>query len=302
MSRARQYLTYLVVRVAVCLLQMLRGETFEALAPRFAYLCDELLRLRRDVVDESLAIALGESDEPTRRKVARRMWEHLFLLIGEVALLDRKVHPTNWRRYLNLCNGQQTLGYFMSGRPMVIVSGHFGNFELGNYALGLLGVPTLAVARELDNEFLDAWLRRFRGRTGQRMVDKIGGYDEIVATLERGGAVTLLGDQYAGSRGCWVDFFGRSASTHKAVALFALQYDAPLIVAYARRTRGLLHYDVGIHSLVDPRDQTAATSGVKPLTQWFTSQLEAIVRVAPEQYWWVHRRWKDHRNGAHTAR
>ena len=292
------YLTYLAVRTLVCLLQSLRLETIAAAAPWLAWVAADVVGIKRQVVEENLQRAFPQLDSAERDALARGMWQHLILLAGEVALAGRKIQRTNWRRYIRLHGADRLLRLLLSERPTVIVSGHFGNFELGNVLFGLLGVPTLAVARKLDNPYLDRWLRAFRGRTGQRMVDKIGGYDEIVATLEHAGTVSLLGDQYAGRRGCWVDFFGHPASTHKAIALFALHHDAPLVVATARRGGKPLHYDMVIDGIADPRTSDAHVQGVKPLTAWFTERLEAAIRVKPAQYWWVHRRWKDARRAA----
>jgi Kdo2-lipid IVA lauroyltransferase/acyltransferase len=102
----------------------------------------------------------------------------------------------------------------------------------------------------------------------------------------------VLGDQAAGIKGCWVDFFGRPASAHKAVALFSLANNAPLAVGYARRRDKPLHYEMALGAIFDPRVAPAEQRGLVELSQWFTSHLEQFVREAPEQYWWVHRRWK----------
>src|SRR6185295_14986309 len=120
-------------------------------------------------------------------------------------------------------------------RPLVIVSGHYGNFEFAAHALAVLGFPSCAIARPLDNIYLDRFLHRFRGANGQRILPKNGSAAEIDALLARGGTLLFLADQFAGPKGCWVDFFGRPASTHKAIALFSLSNDAPLLFCFSRR-------------------------------------------------------------------
>src|SRR5205085_3967380 len=112
----------------------------------------------------------------------------------------------------------------------LIVTGHLGNWELAGFALGLFGFRTHAIARTLDNPHLDRFLRRFREKTGQRVLAKKGDYDQIAGLLESGGVLATLADQDAGQRGLFVDFFGRPASTHKAIALLAIEYDVPLVV------------------------------------------------------------------------
>jgi Kdo2-lipid IVA lauroyltransferase/acyltransferase len=110
--------------------------------------------------------------------------------------------------------------------------------------------------------------------------------------LDQGGILTLLGDQAAGDKACWVNFFGRPASTHKAVALFSLGNEAPTMVSYARRIGGPLHYEVGPEAICDPLAPGFPYGSIPLLAQWYTDQLERLVRRSPEQYWWLHRRWK----------
>jgi KDO2-lipid IV(A) lauroyltransferase len=114
----------------------------------------------------------------------------------------------------------------------------------------------------------------------------------IQEVLGRGGILTLLGDQAAGKKACWVNFFDRPASTHKAVAAFSLANGAPTMVSYARRLEKPLHYEVGPEAICDPRESGFAFGSIPLLAQWYTNHLEALIRRSPEQYWWLHRRWK----------
>ena len=107
-------------------------------------------------------------------------------------------------------------------RPRVFVSGHYGNFELAGYTLGLFGFPTFTVARTLDNPYLDRFVNHFRALKGQYILPKRGSAQEAAALFEGRGTLGVLADQHAGPKGCWVNFFGRPASTHKAIAVFAL--------------------------------------------------------------------------------
>jgi Kdo2-lipid IVA lauroyltransferase/acyltransferase len=291
----RQYLSYLSVRLFICLVQATTMETCQQLARWLATICHDRLRIRRDVVDENLRLAFPELSDDQRDRLGWRMWEHLFILVAEVAHAPRKIHETNWRDYVHFRNGELLCRISLEERPTMIISGHFGNFELGGYIFGILGFPTYAVARTLDNPYLNAFIDRFRGLTGQRIVPKQGGYEQIVEVLAHSGMLTFLADQYAGTKGCWVQFFGRPASAHKAIALFALDNNARLVLGTTRRVGQPLHYEFTVHDVVDPLCLPPEAANVKSLTQWYTSQLEIAIRSAPEQYWWLHRRWKDNR-------
>ncbi len=295
MDTVAQYLAYLVVRVFVCALQALRMETCQTLAAGLATLASDVLGFRRKVVEENLRHAYPELSDDERRRWAWRMWEHLFILIVEVAHASRKIHETNWRQFVRFKNNREFGRLLLNGRPLLIISAHFGNFEMAGYILAILGFPAYTVARRLDNPFLDAFLNRFRGHTGQHIIPKKGGYEQIVEVLGSGGHMTFLADPYAGTKGGWVEFFGRPASTHKAIALLALNHDAPLMVGYGQRLEKPMRYELALEAFVDPRSGEEAVSSVPRLTQWYTSQFETIIRRAPEQYWWVHRRWKDKR-------
>jgi KDO2-lipid IV(A) lauroyltransferase len=157
---------------------------------------------------------------------------------------------------------------------------------------GLFGFPTVAVARTLDNPYLDRFLRSFRESTGQLMVPKTGGYDQMVAALQSNRALTFLADQDAGPRGLFVDFFGRPASTHKAIALLAIEHHAPVVVGVARRIGPGFRYEIRCEEVIEPGSLEGTADDVRLLTQRFTSALERLIRQDPTQYLWLHRRWK----------
>ena len=294
-NRVLDYLVYLVVRVLICVAQALSIQTGYRLARAMAWLVGEALGVRRRVVDENLRHAFPNLSDAERHRLAQRMWEHLFLLVLEVAHAPRKIHETNWRCYVRLVGVDRVLRLLLSDRPTVIVTAHFGNFELGGFLLGLLGFSTYTVARNLDNPYLDRFLNRFRGATGQHIISKNGGYEEILQVMGSGGTMAFLADQYAGPKGCWVQFFGRPASAHKAIALLALEYDAPIAVCCAQRRDRPMQFEMKVAGIADPRQSSEGVASLQQLTQWYSSCLEQMIRAAPEQYWWLHRRWKDPR-------
>lgn len=289
------YLVYAVVRLLICIVQAMRIETGAAVARLLAWLFADVVPLRKRVVEENLAHAFPALSPGQRRRLTRQMWEHLFLLVLEVAHAPRKIHDTNWRDYIQLHGESLLVRLLLADRPTLITTAHFGNFEVAGYVLGLLGFTTHTVARNLDNPYLDRYVNSFRGATGQYIIPKNGGYDQIEWVLGHGGTMTFLADQYAGPKGCWVEFFGRPASAHKAIALLAMEHRAPVVVSYAARTGRPLHFLLSTYAVADPDAAGPECASVKTLTQWYTSRLEDIIRMTPGQYWWLHRRWKDTR-------
>lgn len=290
-----QWAAYVVVRLFVCAVQSLSIEQCEQLARRLAYFLTHVATVRRAVIDENLRLAWPDQTVAERRALTEAMWAHLLLLVCEVAHTPRKIHETNWRQHIRMRGGADLCRWLLEDRATLLISAHFGNFELGGTFLGLLGFTTHAVARTLDNPYIARWIDTVRNRGRQHIIPKKGGYDDILRVLQADGTMVLLADQYAGSKGCWVEFFGRPASAHKAIALFALDNDARMVVCYCRRLERPMLFEMGVQAMFDPRTAAADLGSIKQLTQWYTTELERFIRLDPAQYWWLHRRWKDSR-------
>jgi KDO2-lipid IV(A) lauroyltransferase len=286
------YAAYLAVRFAVCLIQAVPLESCQAWSRRLAWLLWHVLPIRRAVVEENRQTDFPHLTARERQAIALNMWEHLVLMVCEIAHAPRKIHRVNWRCHLSMPQMALMVRRFLDRRPVVIISGHLGNFEMGGYLLGLHGFPTHTVARKLDNPYLDRWVNDFRAATGQYMLPKQGSGEQIAELLRSGGTLVLLGDQHAGEGACWVDFFGKPASTHKAVALFTLGGNAPTATGCVFRTAGPMSFEMRVADLVDPADPGFAYGSVPLLTAWYTRCLEQLICQAPSQYWWLHRRWR----------
>jgi KDO2-lipid IV(A) lauroyltransferase len=301
-SDVLDYLVYLAVRLVVCFLQMLpytRAHLFGKGLARLAYRVDRRHRL---VAFENLRLAFPEHHRdgvPGRDLLA--VYEHFCTLLIEIMHLPRCLHVANWRNFFDMADGRTVVGTLLSGRPLLLITGHFGNWEMGGFILGLLGFRTHAIARTLDNRFLDAYLRRFREATGQGLLAKKGDFDQIEGLLKQNGVLATLADQDAGQRGLFVDFFGRPASTHKAVALLALEHQVPMLVIGVRKVGEPIRYRLESAGVICPEDYKGRSDAVKAITQRFTTELEHLVRRAPLQYFWLHRRWK-HQPSARARR
>ena len=293
---------YAAVRVAICIVQALPRPLCERGARRLSGVLANRLRIRREVVRDNLRLAFPAYTVEQRRETARAMWEHLLLMVVEIAHANRVIHKTTWRRHLRIHGMEDFVRTLWLERPKVILSGHYGNFELAAYLFGLFGFRIFSVARELDNPLLDRFVTEFRESRGQRILPKKGSAPDVALVLEENGAIGLLGDQAAGPKGCWVDFFGRPASVHKAIGVFALSAAAPVMVCSATRRRGLFDYDLRLEGTADPAAGTPDTADLRSLSQWYTSLLEGTIRREPAQYWWVHRRWREQPRKARVSR
>lgn len=254
---------------------------------------------RYNVAYENLTIAFGDSlSDAEKDRIILKMWEHLFRMVCELVQLPRRFRLATSSDVLDFSRRDDCVKAVCSGRPVLFLSGHFGNWEVSVNTFGYFQFPMGLVARPLDNPWLQKWFSDFRESTGNSLIFKQGAGTELSEIMERGGMASLLCDQDAGPSGVFVDFFGRPASTFKSIALLALQYNALVVVggAYrlplsAQRDTHWIRFCLATEDVIDAAEYQGA-NGVKELTQRFTSALEALIRKAPEQYFWVHRRWK----------
>ncbi len=302
LARLADLAAYVAVRVLICVIQSLPRATCERWARSISAFLANRVRIRRTVVRDNLRQAFPAMSPAERRDVARGMWEHLLLMVVEIAHANRVIHKTTWRRHLRIEGMEEIVRTLWLDRPKVVLSGHYGNFELAAYLFGLFGFRLFSVARELDNPLLDRFVTEFRESRGQRILPKKGSAPDVALGLEENGAIGLLGDQAAGPKGCWVDFFGRPASVHKAIGVFALSAEAPVLVCTATRQGRLLDFVLRVEGMADPAGDSPETADLTALSQWYTGLLENAIRREPSQYWWVHRRWREKPRKARVAR
>jgi Kdo2-lipid IVA lauroyltransferase/acyltransferase len=293
-----EWLAYVALRMVVCAIQSISLETCDRLCWILARILADWTWLRRDITNENLKRVYGEISAQHQSLLRRKMWHHLLLMVCEIAHAPRKIHRTNFRDHFYMRDKDQVLKLMIDPRPLVLVTGHFGNFEVAGHTIGILGFPTTTVARPLDNRYIDRFVSEFRGLGGQRMLAKEGSAVAVQQLLDERGTLALLADQHAGGKGVWVDFFGHATSCHKALALFVLSSKAPMFVHYNRRLDRPLRFEVGVTGLADPallkgEQVPSYLQSVHELTEWYNARLEEAIRMAPEQYWWLHRRWRD---------
>jgi KDO2-lipid IV(A) lauroyltransferase len=287
------YLVYLVVRLVVTFAQMLTISQSYSLARFLGWATYKADGRHRRVGLENLRLAYGDRfDELQCDDIVRAVYLHFCMMIMELLHIPRKIHVTNWRQFVRLVGHAPVLDRLITGRPVILLTGHYGNWELAGYLFGLFGYPTYSVARTLDNPYLDRFLREFRERTGQKLIPKSGGYDQILEVLQSGRTLSMLADQDAGTRGMFVEFFGRPASTHKAIALLAMEHQAPVVVGVARRIGPGFRYEIRCAEVIQPEEFTGSADDARLLTQRYTKALEELIRQDPSQYLWLHRRWK----------
>jgi KDO2-lipid IV(A) lauroyltransferase len=246
---------------------------------------------RRRIALANLAQAFPEMPAAERRALCRRSWQHLGLVFVELcALLNRPLDDLLSRI---IVEGREHLDRAMAAHGRVLaLTGHLGNWEVLSVAHRVTPYPLAVVVRPLDAGWINPLAERLRLRTGVELIDKRKALRPILAALSRGGMVGILLDQNATrSEGVFVPFFGRLASTSRSVALLALRTGAPIVPIFARR-EGDGRHRIIVRAPLDVPKAGDRETAVAELTGRCTEVIEAAIREAPEQWLWVHDRWR----------
>ncbi|MBN1796249.1 MAG: lysophospholipid acyltransferase family protein [Sedimentisphaerales bacterium] len=248
-------------------------------------------RGRKRALDNLRASYPGK-DEQWYIDTGRRSFEQLAMIAIDVLFTPKLVRKDNWRRYSYFKTAERAKWMMKEGKGMIMIAGHYANFEIMGYMLGLFGYNVYSIARPLDNPYISKYLYGVRENAGQKIIDKKGATAMMDTLLKEGATVCFIADQDAGQKGLFVDFFGRKASTYKSIGLLAMQYEIPIGVGYSRRVDNKFFFEIGVNRIITPDEWKDKDDPLLWITQEYTRAIEDFVRQDPTQYWWLHRRWK----------
>lgn len=249
-------------------------------------------RHRQRAMDHLRASFDGQYTEAELRRIALRSFQQLVMMAMEVLFEPRLIKSWNWGRRAVLKDLDEAFDELLGGRNAILVTGHYGSFELLGFLLATVGLEMVAVMRPLDNPYLNDYLLKCRYAAGLDLLYKKGAAYAAGQVIETGRLLCFIADQNAGRKGLFVDFFGRKASTYRSIGLLAMHYEVPVIVGYARRTGDRFHYQIGVNRIIRPEEWRDRPDPLVWITQEYTRAIEDFVREDPTQYLWIHRRWK----------
>lgn len=249
------------------------------------------LGIRRDTVEENLRIAFPQRSTEWLESTRRAAYEHL----GREAAAMLRLSKLDPKAVIarTVTHGWEELEDALSlGRGVILVTGHYGNWEIAAASVAARGLPIGAIVRRQGNRLVDERLQQLRRNLGVETIYQGQAPARVPRILRSNGVVGIVGDQDARRSGIFVPYFGRLASTHRGPALFALRLGAPVFSCIARRLPGSdVRYDVrGRRVTFEPTGNV--DDDLRALTTELSRRLEEEVRVAPEQYFWFHKRWK----------
>jgi KDO2-lipid IV(A) lauroyltransferase len=241
---------------------------------------------------ENLARSFPEKDQRWCIKTGRRSFQQIVMLIIDIFYTSKLIRRGNWRKYSRYKNVEQLKWVMKGGQGVLLLTAHYGNFEVMGYMLGLLGFNIYSIARPIDNPYINKYLLSLRKHTGQKIIDKKGASDKMEQIVAEHASIGFIADQDAGKKGVFVDFFGKKASTYKSIGLMAIQYNMPIAVASSKRVGNKFFFEVEVQRMIFPDEWAGQDDPLTWITQEFVKVTEDFIRQDPTQYWWLHRRWK----------
>ncbi len=258
------------------------------LGRRFGDLVWMALPRRRAVTLENLArVFASERQAAELRRLGRRSFEHVGMNIVEACVFFFRP-PSVLLSRVDLDGVEHVEAAADRGKGVLVLTAHYGNWELLAASHALYAFPVSVVVRPLDDPLMDRVVERFRRRSGVELIAKRRALRDILEALRRGRLVGILLDQNASrAEGVFAPFFGIPASTSKALAVISLRTGAPVVPVFIRRVEG------GRHRVeIGPAIAAPLDGAVAGYTAAFNRSIEAAIRRAPEQWFWMHDRWK----------
>lgn len=245
----------------------------------------------RNIALDNLRLAFGrEKTADEIQALAEKVFQNLGRILFEIGWALR-LDPDDFGRFFSISHLSYLKAAYKKGKGVLILTGHMGNWELLTVIGSMMGHPTNIVFRPLDFLPLNRFFEQFRGRFGARLIPSQWAMAGILRSLKRGELVAVLLDQNVDwYQGVFVDFFKTPACTNKGLALLALKSGAPVVPMFLIRDGNRFRAEVGKEiPLIKTGDQT---KDVEANTQHYNEAIEAIIRQYPDQWFWVHQRWK----------
>jgi KDO2-lipid IV(A) lauroyltransferase len=239
----------------------------------------------------NLRRAMPELGEAERAEVMRGMWDNLGRVIAEYPHLDAiRVYERGGR--VEFVGEALVQAILASGRPVIFISAHFGNWEVATMAATQRGLKVTGVYRAANNPWVDRLIHRYRVRIGSQLIPKgLIAAKRSMAVLKDGHHLAMLVDQKLND-GIAVPFFGRDAMTAPAVALLALRYDATIIPVRVERMGGA-NFRIVLSPPIPVVKSGNRQADTLAIMSEVNKEIESWIRARPELWLWLHRRWPD---------
>ena len=299
-STAQIWLEYVPVRVLFAVLGALPRKLALRVGVGVGRLAYRLAKGLRRVALRNLEIAFPEKSQAEREQIALGSFESLGRMLGELAQFPRatreQLSDLIEFHFLSDESSPERIAFDADrakGRGILLLGPHLGNWEMGVFAYSALHDKLTYLARPLDNPLIEDFTVRLRTRFGNRAIDKNNSVTKAMAILREGGILGVLPDVNVLHRdGVFVPFFGTLACTTSGVAMLAMRTGAMIVPMCCVWNKNTKKYDVFYGKFIEPSSTGDRHRDVYETTAAFTAEMEKFVRAYPEQWLWIHKRWK----------
>lgn len=273
------------------LFRLLPHRAAQRLGSILAVLVHDIAHIRAGVAADNLLRAYPDEHEPWAKETVRRVYSHFGAVAAELARIPVLARGDFDRWIATDEESVRTLDRAVGrGRGGFVVSGHLGNWELVGAWAAWKGYPTTYVVAEQTNPLIEELIDRHRAAAGVEIVKRADAAKGVLRALRRGRIVAMMIDQDARRDGLMIPFFGRPASTFRGVGAFAAKLRPAVISLESWRERdGRIHFRMRDVRIPDTGDRD---TDARLLMVQLTRRLETYIRRHPEQWLWLHRRWK----------
>lgn len=257
-------------------------------------------RPHRKVGLTNLALAFPAKDKAEQHRILRESFRNLGRLLAEFCHL-RSLTPENIRERVQFENEAEWRQLIepLRASGALILTGHFGNWELFAHAAACYGLPIHIIHRRLRNVFIEKLLTTERERCGTKVIKKTTAGLEVLRAIKKKSIVVAAVDQNASGRlGIFVPFFSRLASTSTGLAGLALTTEVPIVPAFLVRENGSCKHKIVVLPLIEPVRTGNQEEDIRATTEKCTAVFQAMVEQYPEHWLWIHKRWKRRPDGA----
>jgi KDO2-lipid IV(A) lauroyltransferase len=290
-NRPRRAVILLLFRFTSFIISAIPVRIGLALGKFFGILSFYILKRERNKALENLDIAFGDSKtRAEKRNIARKAFENLGKSVVEILSIP-KFTWQSFKRYVYSGNIDMLKGFLRDGKPVIILSAHFGNWEFLAHYLAISGMPMNVIARRVRMEGLEAFLIRIRKQNSVNILYRDSSAKEIVDLLRDKKFVGIMPDQDMDSvSGVFVDFFGRQAWTPSGAAVLNYLTGAYIVPCFI--VRKAFGHEVLIENPIEMADTGDKRKDIMENTQRYTKVIEDHIRKYPDHWVWFHDRWK----------
>lgn len=251
---------------------------------------------RRKVAVENILRSGVETNPAKARSIAKQSIQTFSILVLESLKSSRILEDDTWRDHITLNIAPDVMEVLEdANQGLILAAGHFGNWEIAAHLISQFK-PVAGITRPMNNPLMEKLIKKRKGRYRFRPIPKReSNPGRLIEVLDDKEILALLFDQHAGKQGMLVDFFGHPASTHKTIAMMHLVTRTPVCYAHCLRT-GPMQFEIKTSSLIQQDRTGNKREDVLAILNRLNQELETSIRLAPEQYLWAHRRWRDEEN------